>query len=199
MSTGSPIARSPIAPAAPTAVVDGWEVSTRRSEAALRIADHTPLAKVVIKGSETTPGRVPWSRAERHDEVLEISSGPGEWTLIGPVGSAPSLVDGIDTSTGFVSVVDITHGRALMRLSGESTVGVLAKICALDLADDRRPNGSSFRTSVAKLVTDVVRDDLTDGTRSYLLHCDRSSGQYLFDCILDAGAEFGIDVDGFHP
>jgi len=29
---------------------------------------------------------------------------------------------------------------------------------------------------VAKVVTDVVRDDF-DGTRSYLLHCERSSGQ----------------------
>jgi hypothetical protein len=46
------------------------------------------------------------------------------------------------------------------------------------------------------LVTDVIRDDLADSTRSYLIHCERSSGQHLFDCILDAGIEFGIDVDG---
>jgi hypothetical protein len=28
---------------------------------------------------------------------------------------------------------------------------------------------------------------------------ERSVGQYLFDALLDAGAEFGIDVDGFRP
>ena len=33
--------------------------------------------------------------------------------------------------------------------------------------------------------------------RSYLLHCERSVGQYLFDALLDAGAEFGVEVDGF--
>jgi glycine cleavage system aminomethyltransferase T len=49
---------------------------------------------------------------------------------------------------------------------------------------------------VAKLVTDVIRDDQA-GARSYLLHCERSSGQYLFDALLDAGEEFGIDVAGF--
>jgi glycine cleavage system aminomethyltransferase T len=49
---------------------------------------------------------------------------------------------------------------------------------------------------VARLVTDVVRDDI-DGARSYLLHCETSSGRYLFEALLDAGGEFGIDVDGF--
>jgi hypothetical protein len=32
-----------------------------------------------------------------------------------------------------------------------------------------------------------------------LLHCERSSGQFLFDALLDAGAEFGIDIQGFQP
>jgi glycine cleavage system aminomethyltransferase T len=41
-----------------------------------------------------------------------------------------------------------------------------------------------------------VRDDL-GGLRSYLLHCERASGQYLFDALMDAGDEFGIGVDGF--
>nr|MBA3490470.1 hypothetical protein [Rubrobacteraceae bacterium]MDQ3437616.1 hypothetical protein [Actinomycetota bacterium] len=68
--------------------------------------------------------------------------------------------------------------------------------CAIDLADDVTPDGAAFRSSVAKLVTDVVRDDI-GGERSYMLHCERSSGQYLFDALIDAGDEFGIEVDGF--
>jgi len=27
--------------------------------------------------------------------------------------------------------------------------------------------------------------------------CERSAGQYLFNTLLDAGAEFGIDIEGF--
>jgi glycine cleavage system aminomethyltransferase T len=54
-----------------------------------------------------------------------------------------------------------------------------------------------LRTSVAEVATDVVRDDVrSTGERSYLLHCERSSGQYLFDALLDAGREFGVQVDG---
>ena len=72
----------------------------------------------------------------------------------------------------------------------------LATICAVNLADAATPDGSALRTSVAGLVTDLVRDD-AGGVRSYLLHCERSSGQYLFDSLLDAGAGHGIDPDGF--
>jgi heterotetrameric sarcosine oxidase gamma subunit len=93
-------------------------------------------------------------------------------------------------------VVDVSHGRALVRLTGEQAPAMLAKVCAIDLRDRVTPNGTAFRSSVVKLVTDVVRDD-QDGVRSYLLHCERSSGQYFFDALLDAGAEFGVEVDGF--
>ena len=66
----------------------------------------------------------------------------------------------------------------------------------VDLADTVTPNLTAFRSWVAKLVTDVVRDDL-DAIPSYLLHCERSSGQYLFDVLVDAGADHGLDVTGF--
>ena len=33
-----------------------------------------------------------------------------------------------------------------------------------------------------------------EGTPAYLVACDRSFGQYLFDALLDAGDEFGIGV-----
>jgi heterotetrameric sarcosine oxidase gamma subunit len=98
----------------------------------------------------------------------------------------------------FVSVVDLTHGRALVRLRGAASPDLLTKVCAVDLTDGATPDGAAFRSSVASLVTDVVRDD-TGPTRSYLLHCERSSGQFLADSLLDAGAEFGIGVDQFMP
>jgi hypothetical protein len=41
--------------------------------------------------------------------------------------------------------------------------------------------------------------DATGSSPSYLLHCERSSGQYLFDALLRAGADFGIEIDGFRP
>jgi heterotetrameric sarcosine oxidase gamma subunit len=87
----------------------------------------------------------------------------------------------------FVTVVDLTHGRALLRLRGERSADLLATVCAIDLADDAVPDGAALRTSIATIVTDIVRDD-QDAAPSYLLHCERSSGQYLAEVLLDAGA-----------
>ena len=59
-------------------------------------------------------------------------------------------------------------------------------MAANDLADDAVPDGAALRTSVAAIVTDIVRDE-QDAAPSYLLHCERSSGQYLAEVLLDAG------------
>ncbi len=104
---------------------------------------------------------------------------------------------GVADGTRFVTTVDLTYGRALLRHTGERAVALLSKVCAIDLADAVTPNGAAFRSIVAKLVTDVVRDDRPDGCPSHLLHCERSSGQYLFDSRLDAGDERGLEIDGF--
>lgn len=198
-----PIARSPIAPAPPATVEHGWEVSTRRSDADLRISDLTPLAKVLVRASESGAVAralgIGFGRAARDDHgILVTGSGPGEWTLLAPPGTAPEVVGRIEAmqDDGLVSVVDVTHGRVLVRVSGAKSDDLLSKVCGIDLSEEVTPDGAVFRSSVAKVVTDVVRED-RDGTRSYLLHCERSYGQYLFDALLDAGDEFGIEIDGF--
>lgn len=202
MAENPALARSPIRAEGPVAVRAGWEVSTLRSYSALRLADHSALAKVSVRASPrgrvATRIGVPFGSAARDDRgSLVIGSGPGEWLLLGDIGTAVEIADRLDRDDdGLVSVVDITHGRALLRLSGAAAVDLLSKVCAVDLAERTTPNGSAFRSSVAKLTTDVVRDDV-GATPSYVLHCERSSGQYLFDALLDAGAEFGIRRDGF--
>ncbi len=203
MAEAAPVARSPISPAPPVKVEHGWEVSARRTDANPRIMDCTPLAKVLVLAS--TDGEVaralgvPFGRAARDEHgTLAVGSGPGEWLLLGPPGASATVAGRVAevTNEEMVSVFDVTHGRALMRITGAKTLDLLAKVCGIDLSEEVTPDGAAFRSSVAKLVTDVVRDD-RDGERSYLLHCERSSGQYLFDALIDAGDEFGIEVEGF--
>jgi heterotetrameric sarcosine oxidase gamma subunit len=207
-----PVARSPIAPAPPVVVRAGWEVSGRRASstgaAGLTLTDCTPLAKVQLRapigGRLAASLPVPFGRAARDaDGTLVVGSGPGEWLLLAPAGQASALASRLEDTAArdpgeSVTWVDLTHGRALLRLNGSSAASVLAKVCGIDLSDDVTPDGAAFRTSVAALATDIIRDDL-GGTRSYLLHCERSSGQYLFDALLRAGAEFAIEIDGFEP
>lgn len=206
MSEPVPIARSPITPAEPITVSDGWEVSARRATAMLTVTDCTPLAKFQVRapvsGQGATILSIPFGRAARGaDGVLIVGSAPGEWLLIGPPGDGKAIAAQLEDLVGRVSdelvtFADLTHGRALMRVTGSSAVELLANICGADLSDDMTPDGAALRSSVAAVATDIIRDD-RDGVRSYLVHCERSSGQYLFDALLDAGRDFGIEIDGF--
>ena len=184
-----PVARSPIAPTGPVEIDRGWEVSTRQSSGSVRLVDLSHLSKLGVK-ARRPPFDVVYGRSTRIGAWIVAGSGPDEWTLIGPVNET------FDVRTdGFATVIDLTHGRALMRLTGPQSAEVLAKMCPIDFSDGMCPNGAAFRASVANVVTDIIRDDVT-AVRSYLLHCERSTGQFLFDALLDAGAEFGIDVEG---
>ena len=203
------IARGPIAPAPPVVRADGWEVSGARASGELTLTDCSPLAKILLRapigGQAAAALGVRFGRAARDPAGrLVVGSGPGEWLLLAAPGTAADFdPDALSAPGECVSWVDQTHGRALMRLSGPAAPRVLAKLCGVDLGEDITPDGAAFRTSLAALATDVIRDDLPERpelagpTRSYLLHCERSSGQYLFDAVLRAGAEFGLEIDGF--
>ena len=208
MSEHPAVARSPIAPAPPVRVEAGWEVSGCRSDAALTIADCTPLAKVHLRapwnGAMAKALGVPFGRAARDPDGpwLVVGSGPGEWLVLAPPGAAAPVAGWLGTmaaeSAGeeFVSVVDLTHGRALVRVTGLDAAELLARLCGADLHDDMAPDGAALRAPVAGVATDIVRDDRA-GVPSYLLHCERSSGQYLFGALVSAGESLGIGVDGF--
>jgi heterotetrameric sarcosine oxidase gamma subunit len=201
---GAPLARSPISPAPPVAIIAGWEVSARRASGDLTITDCAPLTKVQVRGPlDASLHGIPFGRAARTASgTLVAGSGPGEWLLLAPQGTPPGdlpgdLRDALQAApAALVTAVDLTHGRALVRLTGAAAPDVLALVCGINLADDVMPDGSAFRTAVAGVATDIIRDDW-DGARSYLLHCERSSGQYLFDCLLRAGADHGIEIAGF--
>lgn len=187
-------------------VTAGWEVSAARAHGELTLTDCTPLAKVQLRapaaGKAAELLGVPFGRAARDQAgTLVAGSGPGEWLLLAPPGQAGEVAARLGDVAGqapgeLVSVVDLTHGRALLRLTGSRATDVLSAVCSIDLSDAVTPDGAALRTSVAAVATDVIRDDVA-GVRSYLLHCERSSGQYLFDAVGSAGRDWGIEADGF--
>jgi len=192
-------------------------VSGGRSDAALTITDCTPLAKVHLRapwnGAMAKALAVPFGRCGREDagpdgSWLVVGSGPGEWLVLAPPGAAAAaaVAGWLDTVAAdsaaeeFVSVVDLTHGRALMRITGPDAAELMARLCGADLHDDMAPDGAALRAPVAGVATDIIRDDIRvdgAGVPSYLLHCERSSGQYLFGALVSAGESLGIGVDGF--
>jgi len=195
----------------------------------LTLTDASPTTKWLVRGpsagAAATRLDAPFgsSRAAAGG-ALVLGARPGEWIVVGSAGAVAEAVAGLDApdfvsaSTGsaptapaasldapdapdapdFVSALDWTHGRALFRVTGADASRMLEKVCSLDWSDSMTPDGAVASASVAKVSCDVARNDV-DGSPSYLIFCDRSFGQYLFDALIDVGAEFGLVVGWARP
>ena len=117
-------------------------------------------------------------------DQLFINTAPG-----GEEGLLAALV-GANSGDGgdMVTVTDVTHGRAQLRLSGRRAAELLSHLCALDFHPDHFPNGAARQTSVAKTTQLVIRDDV-DGVLSYWLVGARSLGAYLWATIQEAATK----------
>jgi sarcosine oxidase gamma subunit len=140
----APIARSPITPAPPVTVLAGWEASAKPSTAPLRLTDCTPCGKLLVRtGVRSATAHalgVNQGRA-RHDGSGRLVAGIGyeEWLITGPSGvTLPALArDGSDGTPKLVTIVDLTHARALVRIVGADSAKVSPSCAASTLATRR--------------------------------------------------------------
>lgn len=143
-----------------------------------------------------------WNLADDAMPVLVAGTAPDEWLVLAPPAARPTLAGHLRQLTmsagDLVSVVEMTYGVAVLRISGGRAPNVLAKLCSVDLSDDGCPDGTALRAGIAGVPTTVMRTDRADRP-SYLMECDRSFGQSLFEAVLDAGAEFAVEAGGFEP
>ena len=176
----------------------GIPMEPARADAPLTLQDVSSTTKTIVRaGPETNAYHqvsVPFATSRTEAGVLIVGQRPDEWVLLAEKAAAEALVQSLDLS-GHVSVIDTTHSRALFRLTGAGAASVLEKLCSLDWSDALTPDGAAVSGSLARVTCDMVRNDL-NGKPSYLISCDRSYGQYLFEVILDAGQEFGIGPVG---
>ena len=140
----------------------------------LDFADLSPTSKwrVFSAGEDMRPGT---SRGS--GEHLMWSVSPGESTVLGDRPGGES--------------VDLTHVRALFRLTGRRAAELINQVCALDLGEGMFPNGAAARTLFAGVVTELVRDDHED-VPSYLILPSRSYSTYIREVIFDAGTGLGL-------
>ena len=129
------------------------------------------------------------------DGALVLGSRPGEWIILGPPEEVGAVVAGLEglSEQEFMTALDWTHSRAMFRVTGVDATRMLEKVCGIDWGDHMTPDGAVLSASVALTTCDLARNDV-NGTPSYLVFCDRSFGQYLFDALIDAGNEFGLTV-----
>lgn len=143
------------------------------ADLALYDLSSTPKWRVFFGHDQVKPGT-----AERNGTGLVWSVSPDEWTVLG---------DRPDDA------VDLTHVRAMFRLTGEEAATLINRVCALDLSDAMFPNSAAARTLFAGVATEIIRDD-EDGALSYLLLPSSSFSTYVREVILDAGSEFGFEA-----
>lgn len=142
--------------------------------AELTLTDLSPASKWrVFDGYHLAPGT---SKGTGEDLVWSVS--PGEWTVLG---ERPER-----------ETVDLTHVRAMLRLTGSEAATLINRVCGLDLSDGMFPSGAAARTLFAGVATEIIRDDVDD-TPSYLIVPSSSFKTYILNVIEDAGAEFGLD------
>ncbi len=188
MAESTPILRSPVSS------------SPGVASASLALEDLSLVRKLLVRvaGEGVLDGSldVAVGFAVRREESLVFSVSPHEWFVLAAGGDPDAKAFMAPDES--VSSVDVTHGRALFRLTGREAAPTMEKVCALDFDDGFLPDGSAARSSVAKTTAEVVRMD-RNGTPSYLIACGRSFGAYLFDQLLEAAVEFGgepVEWDG---
>lgn len=145
-------------------------ISTQKGAASVvdgvLFADVSDTGKWRTFDDEVKPGT-----SIKNERYMKWSVSPGEATVLG------------DRPEG--EVVDLTHVRAMFRLTGADTSHLINRVCGLDLDDAMFPNGAAARTLFASVATEIVRDDV-DGELSYLILPSRSFSTYIKEVIEDA-------------
>jgi heterotetrameric sarcosine oxidase gamma subunit len=122
-----------------------------------------------------------------------LQVGPQRWLVVDHRDHLESLTASLATSLeGFV-VTDLSQARTVLRIGGGQARDVLAKGCALDLHPGVFPVGSCTATSVVGLAAVLVA---VDDAPTYDLHVARTYGQYVWEWICEAAAEYGYSTSG---
>lgn len=101
-------------------------------------------------------------RASGGDALSALWTQPDGWFLIAPRGAEGALARAVKQAAGDAgSVIDQTHGRTVVTLSGPRAPWVLAKECRLDLHPDAFGPGRVASTRMAHLTCTLHQRDAT--------------------------------------
>ncbi len=94
-----------------------------------------------------------------------------------------------------VTITDVTHGRFEFRLVGPAAPLLLSKVCGIDFHASVFADGQARETSVAKTRQLVIRADL-GGLPAYRLLGGRALGAYMWETLMEAGRDLGVEAIG---
>ena len=173
------------------------EITTARERLAL--ADETPNGKLLLEGDQVesvlmevfdlgslkiNEGRGGIYRLR--NDLFFISTTPGR-----EVRAQKKLATALKASAQFVTVTDITHGRAEIRVIGPHSQKLLSKVCGLDFRPSAFPNETAKQSSLAKTTQLIIRCDIGE-LLAFSIIGVQSLAPYVWDTMMEAGREFGV-------
>jgi sarcosine oxidase subunit gamma len=179
-----------------------------RSDARLKLIDLSPVPRWGLKGrgiaawlarhGVAMPGSDNRAELQADGSVLARLS-PAEVLILAPLRAEARLADAIarmpPEGEDACYPVSRRDSHCCFVVASEDAAKMFAKLCAIDLAPDRFPQGQVAQTSVARLSAILIRNDINDALAFYLL-AESASAEYLWDCLTDAMTEFSGAVCG---
>lgn len=201
-----------VADAAVAARFGEGEAAERAALGRCGLVDLSPLGRFGIKGRGapdwlasqkiTIPDAPNKATRQKGGEVAARLSGT-EFMVLSDLGGGPRCAElyaswnrdrAKDPETQRGYTVPRGDSHCWFRVTGARTAEMFAKICAVDLRPHVFADLEIAQTSVARVSAVVIRDDLPgqgEGAGlAYHLLADGASGEYLWDCLVDAMTEF---------
>lgn len=119
-------------------------------------------------------------------------TGPGQWLAVAENEASLGLLQNVvRVLDGLASIVDVTDGKAVLRVSGPAARQVLAKGCSLDLHPSAFGEESTARTAIALIPCQIWQ---VDAAPSYDVAVDLSYAASFWHWITASAEEFGYEV-----
>jgi sarcosine oxidase subunit gamma len=183
--------------------LDYGDGDERSAAAPLGLADLSLLPRTGFKGSKVIPAleakglelAVPNQAVRQADGGLAAVLAMTEVLILAPLSGDDRQIRtlergwSLDQADGCY-LVPRQDSHFWFALTGEQASGTMAKICGVDLRLACFADFGIAQTSVARSNCIVIRADVGDLPTFHLLG-DSASAGYMWDCLLDAMAEFG--------
>ncbi|MEM7111309.1 MAG: sarcosine oxidase subunit gamma family protein [Chloroflexota bacterium] len=130
-----------------------------------------------------------WLFRLRQDRFFVNTAGGAKTAVLDTLNQAAANADSL------ISVGNSTHGNAQLMLIGPNSAQLLSRLCGLDFHDSEFPAWTAKQSSVGKTAQLILRHDAGD-VPTYSIIGAASFGAYLWDVILEAGANLGVKEVG---
>ena len=121
-------------------------------------------------------------------DAIAFRIAANRWFIAGPDGAETAFAAKLKPADG--SLIDLSHGRTALRISGPKAEWVLAKLYAIDFSLSEFPAGSGLSTAHHNIFTQIFRND----DETFTLFVFRSFARAFWHTLQQAAAETGYEV-----